>query len=135
MQSHQLSFCCVKTSFGTSRKYLERNIEKVLSRKYLTNDYCYHFFDFEPFHQVFFAFQELVDSARADITGRKEALRQRILQAEQDKLDAIALMESGGATNPPGGDKPASASKKGGKKSPKGSAKGSKKGSAKGKKG
>ncbi len=73
--------------------------------------------------------QEMVDNARADIMARKEAYKQRLLQAEQEKLDALAALENGGAAPAPP-EKPSSASKKGGK----GSAKGSKKGSAKGKK-
>ena len=76
-------------------------------------------------------FQDMVDEARADITARKEAYRQRILQAEQEKLDALAALENKANQE---SEKPTSASKKGSKKSPKSSAKGSKKGSAKGKK-
>merc|ERR1712150_48284 len=81
--------------------------------------------------QDYEALQDMVDQARADISARKEAYRQRILQAEQEKLDAIAALENKSNQE---AEKPSSASKKGCKKSPKSSAKGSKKGSAKGKK-
>ena len=73
----------------------------------------------------------MVDQTRAEIAARKEAYRQRILQAEQEKQDALSALENGVNLE---AEKPTSASKKGGKKSPKSSAKGSKKGSAKGKK-
>ncbi|XP_063712017.1 androglobin-like isoform X5 [Symsagittifera roscoffensis] len=81
--------------------------------------------------QDYEALQEMVDQTRAEIAARKEAYRQRILQAEQEKQDALSALENGVNLE---AEKPTSASKKGGKKSPKSSAKGSKKGSAKGKK-